>query len=560
MLQGERKTKEQIELETSDGVLKDPKEIADEFARFFEEKVKKLSSNAGPYAWIRTEGTITVSKEEVIAALKQLKNKMCSGEDGIPLKIIKDSAEGIMDELVILIQKSAKAIPQAWKTSIITPLHKAKNKKDVSNYRITVANLNSISKVFERVILNKLDQLYPGIEGKHQHGFRRNRSTQTAILEIQHEIATSLDRNLEVSMYSLDLSAAFDLLRPGTFHHNVNISPELMNIIMDFLSNRSFKVKVEGKFSEKHDLAVGCVQGSILGPKLFGIYCNGITNVLQDSKIITYADDSYVITTAKDRDILKSKTEASMRQHVTFLKEIGMVVNTDKTELLYSSRKHNQSLTIVIDGNSISSVDHMKALGVFISRDLSWSKHVDHMLNKSSHIIKRINYLAKWLNQKELLQLVTSQYFSIIYYCSPVWIGCLDANTWKRINSAHYRAIRVVTRDFKRRRKRRDLDKETQRATPCEWARYAIASTVIKLYNSSDAHIADVIRSSAYINDRMPRKAKFIDRSRLKVGRQSLQNRIGPLFASISFEWIGELSNDALRVSLKREFFKYSES
>ncbi len=89
-----------------------------------------------------------------------------------------------------------------------------------------------------------------------------------------------------------------------------------------------------------------------------------------------------------------------------------------------------------------------------------------------------------------------------------------------------------------------------------EWANYSVDSTVIRLYNKSDTRIANELRSAAYVNDRLPFRAKFIDTSRLKIGRQSLKNRIGRIFERISFDWIGLISDDTVRRLLKREFFK----
>ncbi len=66
-----------------------------------------------------------------------------------------------------------------------------------------------------------------------------------------------------------------------------------------------------------------------------------------------------------------------------------------------------------------------------------------------------------------------------------------------------------------------------------------------------------LFRASLYVNDRMPFKAKFIDTSWLKIGRQLLPSRIGPLFSNITFNWIDPLiSDDFLRKVLKKDFFK----
>jgi hypothetical protein len=80
---------------------------------------------------------------------------------------------------------------------------------------------------------------------------------------------------------------------------------------------------------------------------------------------------------------------------------------------------------------------------------------------------------------------------------------------------------------------RHELDSLSKRATPAVWTKYSLASTVIKLYNSSDAYIVKALRESSYVNDRMPYKDKFFGKFKYKVGRQSLPNRIGSIFSDI---------------------------
>jgi len=82
----------------------------------------------------------------------------------------------------------------------------------------------------------------------HQHGFRKSHSTETALLEIQSSIGRVLDANLNGLIYSVDLSAAFDLLRPDKFYQlfQNKMSSGLLFCIMDFLQNRKFIIDMEG--------------------------------------------------------------------------------------------------------------------------------------------------------------------------------------------------------------------------------------------------------------------------------------------------------------------------
>jgi len=108
-----------------------------------------------------------------------------------------------------------KSIPQKWCTARIIPLHKKGEKNKIKNYR-PIANLCTASKIFERLVLSRLLEIETtraiDFSGQTQHGFKKGKSTVTAALELQNQIAKSLDNNCFVAVASMDLSAAFDIL------------------------------------------------------------------------------------------------------------------------------------------------------------------------------------------------------------------------------------------------------------------------------------------------------------------------------------------------------------
>jgi hypothetical protein len=207
----------------------------------------------------------------------------------------------------------------------------------------------------------------------------------------------------------------------------------------------------------------------------------------------------------------------------------------------------NSKIVVAVEDALVESKKNIKALGILLSANLSWSHNLDYSSARSRHVVHRLKYLQKWLTLDEMIKLVSSQYFSIIFHNAPLWIGSLDAASWKKLNSVHYRALRMLLGDFRNVMKRDEIDSITKRATPIEWANYCITSTVIWLYNQSYTRIANELRSAAYVNDRLPYRARFIDKSKLQIGRQAIKNRIGNLFSRISFNWIGELSDEIIR-------------
>jgi len=198
-----------------------------------------------------------------------------------------------------------------------------------------------------------------------------------------------------------------------------------------------------------------------------------------------------------------------------------------------------------------------KALGVILSKDLSWEEQVKSQISKTNKLIHSIRHLGRWLKTDDLLKVITSKYFGTMYYASPLWMTSnMPRKTLAQLNRQHYRALRAAFKDRKCKMSKDELNVLSGRATPEEWSKYTVASTVIKMMAISITPMAEKLRKRAYINDRCPGRATFIDRSKNKIGKQSLPNRLS-FFKDIKFNWCNSnISEDKLRQELKKAFFK----
>jgi hypothetical protein len=92
----------------------------------------------------------------------------------------------------------------------------------------------------------------------------------------------------------MDLSAAFNLIRPGIFVKKaLNVIPDkgLVWLIPNFITDRRAYVEVGTNASTTFKLPVGCPQGSTLGTKVFSIYCHDL--IKNDSMTIEYRTIEY---------------------------------------------------------------------------------------------------------------------------------------------------------------------------------------------------------------------------------------------------------------------------
>ena len=145
-----------------------------------------------------------------------------------------------------------------YEPATITPIFKKGERTDPNNYR-PVALLPIISKVMECVLDDLIRQYLSErqLMSLHQHGFVRGRSCLTNLLHCHEEWGHLVENHQGVDVIFLNLSKAFDLVP----HHNLlqklqslGFGGSLLYWIRDYLTGRSFRVKVNGPLSDPMDV------------------------------------------------------------------------------------------------------------------------------------------------------------------------------------------------------------------------------------------------------------------------------------------------------------------
>jgi hypothetical protein len=563
---GSKEIKGSIKLTRNETVVEDPTTISQMFADFFKKKIDDLmerstvaESQSPPET---TDVWVPLSEEEVEVALNKCKNKKSFGHDEIPMLVVKHCGAHLKGILTVLFNKciSNGWFPDDWKVAKITPIHKKGNRTDVSNYR-PISNLCALSKVFERCILERIEKVCPDDDA--QHGFRGGHSTVTAALEVQHHVATALDQKKYTAIYSIDMSAAFDLLRPGVLDGifaRLGMSQKLRNIVASFLRNRRAFVSLEGASSQIFNIPTGVPQGSVLGPKLFSIYTGGLSDVINSnqSNITVYADDSYVVCVGDTVEELKTCLESTLKKHCDWLKKLGMIVNTSKTELMMFG-KQDVALSIKSENDVLVSTNEMNVLGMTFDAGLTWEPQLSRVLKSCQRFKPALRMLRRKLKMKEFLQVVTSHYYSKLYYGSEVWYPPLTSKLKKRLLTVHFNPLRLATRDFKRVLSYCSISNRTKRAFPEEIVAFKIARQLYSIvFNTAPYSLFNEVLSHAVVESRRAFNPSFLDMSRTRIGNQSFANRINSIAKRMSFPWLNyPMSPHMLRLNLKKSFFKY---
>src|ERR1043165_1048042 len=235
----------------------------------------------------------------------------------------------------------------------IIPIFKQGDHEDITNYR-PISILPYFSKVLEKLMYNRLYDyvtkmkiLYPS-----QHGFQTGHSTSMALLTIQDNISTVIDKNEFAIGIFLDIAKAFD-----TVDHNILLA-KLQNIgirginlcwFRNYLTNRQQLVASRGHLSKLRLIKFGVPQGSVLGPLLFLLFINDLPNASPLVDFILFADDSNVFISHKTYEGLFQLVNQELQKVADWFKSNKLSLNLKKTNyiLFCSHRKktpHIQSL------------------------------------------------------------------------------------------------------------------------------------------------------------------------------------------------------------------------
>lgn len=220
----------------------------------------------------------------------------------------------------------------------------------------------------------------------------------------------------------LDLSKAFDtinhdiLLRKLT---HIGLRGVALRWFASYMENRVQRVHLGDTMSDLRVLSVGVPQGSVLGPTLFNIYINDMSNVCTDVKFLHYADDSNIYLYDTSIDELLMRLTGCLNILERWLIANKLVLNISKTSCMIVSNTLNKDhlAPVCIGDDPIAMVNHVKFLGVIIDSSLKFKEHVNEVSVKMSRAVGVIRRVSFCVPDDVLLTLYYSLVYSHMTYC-----------------------------------------------------------------------------------------------------------------------------------------------
>ena len=280
-----------------------------------------------------------------------------------------------------------------------------------------------------------------------QSGFLPGHSTVFQLIDIYHNITHSLDNKLNTCMVFCDISKAFDRVwhKGLIFKLNQNgIEGPLLNWLNNYLSNRSQQVFVGTSLSKSSCTYAGVPQGSVLGPLLFLIYINDITNSLL-SLVRIFADDtSLPCSTSNISDL-----EGILNHDLSFIQHWSnqwlVDFNPKKTEaIMFSSSTNIVNPQLIFNNVPVTFVHSHKHLGVTFSDNGKWHDHINNILKSTSRLLGIMRNVKFTLRRSALNQIYISFLRPILEYASVVWDNCTLYEK-DQLDKVQNKAARLVT-------------------------------------------------------------------------------------------------------------------
>lgn len=373
-----------------------------------------------------------VRENEIFNIIMQMKKSNSSGIDKISINMLKSVVNYIVEPLTFLINWSLSegVFPEEFKIAKIVPLYKKGQRECIENYR-PISLLSCVSKILERLVFNRMYKfcIDKKILCDEQHGFRKGRSTQSAILGFLNELYDSLNNNNKCLGVFMDLSKAFDLVDHALLLEKLSkygFRGKLGDWLSSYLSNRKQLVEINGVKSEKLCISSGVPQGSVLGPLLFILFVNDLPDIVNESSLYMFADDNSLLNSNVHLQDLIYDTQIKLDLFVSKFQNDKLLLNEDKTVFIkFTPRVSNckESHLLRVKGKSLQQVSSTKFLGIYIDNALNWETHISELCKKLSTICFTLYRLKNITNRNTLLSYYYANFFSRVQYGIIFW-GC----------------------------------------------------------------------------------------------------------------------------------------
>lgn len=449
-LGNKNKTRNQItEIKSTDGIkITNQTDIVNEINNYFASVGKILAEEQISTSRLQPQTTTTLRKNikpqlscnktdnrEIEQIISKMKKNKAPGFDGITNDFIIKHRKFLIPTLNKLINNTLKSgiYPEYLKQTIIIPVHKKGNRDELQNYR-PISLLSSLNKILEKVIHNRMSDHISAnnIIYKQQYAFQTQSGTTSAVLDIIENIANNLNKKKITVVVFIDLKKAFDTISKDKLNEKLQkykLNQHILELTESYLKNRPQKICMENIESKTTMAPYGIPQGGNLPPLLYILYTNDLCELALNGVIYGYADDTCLVYTGTDQNILETNINKDLQKVQTWCYNNLLTINELKTEyMIFKTTKQKLNLQIKLQNHILRETSTINYLGLKIQNNLKWDAHVVKLKNENIRTIAALIKIQKLIPNNMRKPLYHALFTSRMNYLMNIWSNTTEKN------------------------------------------------------------------------------------------------------------------------------------
>ena len=399
--------------------------------------------------------------QDIQLYLNSMTNKHGNDILGMDIKLLKIACPVISKSLAYVVNSSLDngIVHDDWKKARVTPVYKNEGEINDENNFKPISVISHIAKMIESFVSDQIikyleDHAFISID---QSAYLKRHSTQTSLHRVIDDWLEQIHDNSLTGACLLDISKCFDSINHEILLKKLEmygITGNELDWFSSYLKNRKQMVFFQEDSSDFQEVYSGVPQGSVLGPLLFLLFINDVSNFTTEGCALNmYADDVIIYTSAETSDELQMKLQLCVDNVHQWYNMNRLTVNKKKSAVMViGSKAQLQSLnldqfSINLDSNKIEFVNKAKNLGLLVKDDLSWDDHILQLcktMNYYIHVLRRLN---KIFPKQLLLKIYKSYVQSKLDYGLSIW-GCTTEGNLDRVQRIQNFCARIMCKNY----------------------------------------------------------------------------------------------------------------
>lgn len=394
--------------------------------------------------------------QEVKDALKGTKPGKAPGVDEVGPELLRADMEDTAHRLTRCYNRlwETERWPEMWKKGLIVKIFKKGDLRDCNNWR-GVTLLPVISKIFCRMLLERIKRGVDKELRKEQAGFRSKKSTTEQIFILRNILEQANEWRVGLYVHFVDFEKAFDSVHRESLWNimkSYGIPHKMVRVIAGIYQGFECAVVDGSETSEWFKIKSGVKQGCVMSGFLFllaldwtmreatadkrrGIRWN-FTTVLED---LDFADDIALLS-SKISD-LKEKTGRLAEEAA----RVGLKLNARKCKTLRTGFAHS-SEDVVVNGEEVEDVEEFVYLGATVNKEGGGSRDITNRLQKARGAFQRLGkvWATRGIGRRTKIRLFKTLVRPVLLYGCETW-KIIKADE-RKLNSFQCQCLRRILR------------------------------------------------------------------------------------------------------------------